>query len=75
MPEYAHEHGEALPPAGRWVDEIELYVLDRSLFRSPGAPEQECGYAMTAAAGGWAIEDWHRGHQIAVLVEWPGAKP
>jgi hypothetical protein len=50
--EYAGEHDGRLPPAEKWVDELELYLLDRSLLKNPEAPDLQFGYAMNVELGG-----------------------
>jgi hypothetical protein len=55
--EYAGDHEGLLPPADRWVDELELYVLDRALLKNPDAPNLEYGYAMNREVGGQNIAD------------------
>jgi len=61
--EYAGEHDGRLPAAERWVDELELYLLDRSLLKNPDAPDLRFGYAMNLEAGGAAL--WDQGGQMA----------
>ncbi|MBM3476173.1 MAG: hypothetical protein FJX75_23120 [Armatimonadetes bacterium] len=78
LAEYAQEHDGCLPPAEKWVDEIELYVLDRTAFKSPGAPDLAYGFAMNVAAGGrkYVVEDEmaEEGEEFLVLFEWPGGE-
>jgi hypothetical protein len=78
LQEYAQEHDGCLPPAGKWVDEIELYVLDRSAFKSPGAPDLAYGFAMNTEASGrkcWSADDGpDEGDEFLVLFEWPGGE-
>jgi hypothetical protein len=78
LTEYAQEHDGCLPPAEKWVDEIELYVLDRSAFRSPGAPDLAYGFAMNTEAGGrkYVVEDEmpEEGDEFLILFEWPGGE-
>ena len=50
--EYARDHQNRLPAADRWVDELEVYLLDRALLRSPNAPDLPYGYAMNQDVGG-----------------------
>jgi hypothetical protein len=71
MREYATDHDGKLPPAEWWMDEIDLYVLDRQAFRSPAAPDKPYGYAMYAPAGG-ARNSGAREERVLVLVEAPG---
>lgn len=77
MQEYAADHSGELPPADTWVDEIELYVLDRSLFRNPEQPDVEYGFAMNIEAGGRGLpagDLWDMGAEpedFVVLFEWP----
>ena len=78
LEEYAEDHDGCLPPAEKWVDEIELYVLDRAAFRSPGAPDLAYGFAMNTEAGGRKVtgEDGipEEGEGFLVLFEWPGGE-
>ncbi len=79
LAEYAEEHEGCLPLAEKWVDEIELYVLDRSAFRSPGAPDLAYGFAMNAEAGGKPYGDMEEmggaeEAEFLVLFEWPGGE-
>ncbi|MBM3498444.1 MAG: hypothetical protein FJX74_07200 [Armatimonadetes bacterium] len=74
--DYARDHDGCLPPAETWVDELELYTLDRSAFRSPGAPDLAYGFAMNPAAGGRKLDDAEAGaeEEFLVLFEWPGGE-
>ena len=74
MEDYAQEHDERLPPADRWVDEIELYLLDRSVLQCPAAPELECGYAMNAEASEADITDRAALRSLLLLFEWPSGE-
>ncbi len=75
MNEYASEHGNRLPRADRWVDEIEPYVLEPEMFRCPAAPDQEYGYAMNVMASEQELSDnWTERGQLMVLFEWPNAE-
>jgi len=74
MQEYAEEHDQRLPPADRWVDEIELYLLDRSVLQCPTAPELECGYAMNTEASEADITDRAALGSLLLLFEWPSGE-
>lgn len=74
MQEYAEEHGQRLPPADRWVDEIEPYLLDRSALKCPAQPDLEYGYAMNVEAGGADTTDRGALRDLLLLFEWPGAE-
>ena len=50
--EYAGEHEGRLPSAEGWTDELELYLLDRSLLKNPEAPDLQFGYAVNVEVGG-----------------------
>lgn len=56
LQEYAGEHGGNLPPADRWVDELQPYVFDQSTFQSPAAPDQPFGYAMNEELSGQPLQ-------------------
>ena len=71
MQQYAAEHEGKLPPAQLWMDEIELYVLDRHAFRSEAAPDKPYGYAMYAEAGGAKMIGGQE-ERFLILVEAPG---
>jgi hypothetical protein len=77
MQEYVPDHDGTLPPAERWVDEIELYVLDRSLFKNPQQPELEYGFAMSIEASGRRMpefepwDDLEEPEDFVILFEWP----
>ena len=73
--EYARDHGNRYPPAGKWTDEIGPYVLDREAFKCPAAPDLEHGYAMNIAAGEQPIpNDWQERQKLLLLFEWPGGQ-
>jgi hypothetical protein len=77
LTEYAADHDGCLPPADRWVDEIELYVLDRAAFGSPGAPELPYGFAMNVEASGRKYGGEDMGpptEEFLVLFDWPGGE-
>ena len=42
---YSGDHGDLMPDADKWVDEILPYVEDRTLFRDPAAPGRAYGFA------------------------------
>jgi hypothetical protein len=74
MQEYAQEHDQRLPPADRWVDEIEPYLLDRSALKCPAAPDLEYGYAMNAEASEADITDRGALRDMPLLFEWPSGE-
>jgi hypothetical protein len=70
MVQYAGDHDNTLPPADRWVDELEGYLLDHSCLKSPTKPDLECGYAMNEALSGQPLpDDWERRRTMVVLFE------
>jgi ketosteroid isomerase-like protein len=72
MQEYTQDHQNRLPAADRWVDELEPYVLDRSLFRCPAVPDAECGYAINDDVAGKALpQEWDERENIVTLFPWP----
>jgi prepilin-type processing-associated H-X9-DG protein len=49
---WAQDHDEVLPPAANWTQELMPYLKSDRVFRCPGAPELECGYAYNLAVAG-----------------------
>jgi len=49
---FAADHGNALPDADKWVDELAPYAKNEQIFRCPAAPNLEYGYAMSRALSG-----------------------
>ncbi len=75
MVQYAGDHNNTLPPANRWVDELERYVLDPSRFKSPTKPDLEYGYAMNDELSGKTLpDDWSERRAMVVLFEWLGGE-
>jgi hypothetical protein len=69
---YATDHGNRLPPAEQWTDELEPYALDRSILKCP-LPDGECSYAMNADLPKGALwDDWNVRQATALLFEWTG---
>ncbi len=72
--EYANEHDGRLPEAGRWTDELELFVLDRALLKNPEQPDLACGYAMNIEADGVDVQGIWQDDALGatfLFVEWP----
>ncbi len=75
MDEYAKDHGNVLPLAAAWVDELEPYVLDPEAFRHPAEPELEYGYAMNVLADQVLLPDnWREREKLLILFEWRGGE-
>ncbi|MBM3499563.1 MAG: hypothetical protein FJX74_12960 [Armatimonadetes bacterium] len=73
--EYSRDHADRLPPADRWMDEVEPYVLDADAFRCPAAPELESGFAMNEALSEQPLpQDWQDRRRLLVLFEWAGGE-
>jgi hypothetical protein len=70
--EYTQDHQGKLPPADRWVDELEPYVLDRDQFHCPALVGVEYGYAMSDEASGATLgNDWQARGAMLLFFEWP----
>lgn len=73
--DYAEDHGNMLPPAATWMDDIQPYVLDPDLFQCPAAPEQEYGYAMNAFVDEAELPpNWGDRRKLVILFEWRDAE-
>ena len=59
---YAAQHGQRLPDADKWTDEILPYLQDPAVLKCPDAPQLECAYAMNRALSG---------KPLSVLNKWP----
>ena len=71
---YSGEHAGRLPPAETWMDELEDYLLDHSVFECPSDEDKPFGYAMNEALSGAKLpDDWEVRRDIILLAEWPGA--
>ncbi len=71
LTEYAEEHDGVLPEAATWMDEIDAYVLDRSVLQCPDAPELEFGYAYNAEVAGTELpNDWQARRGLVLVFEW-----
>ncbi|MGD8239984.1 MAG: hypothetical protein PVH68_15620, partial [Armatimonadota bacterium] len=75
LEDYAAEHGDALPEADTWMDDLMPYILDREVFKCPAAPDLECGYAFNIEAGGLAIPKGPGRSEFVLLIEWGSGKP
>ena len=49
---YSQDHDEKLPDADEWVDALMPYLRNEAVFKCPGAPDLEYGYAMNAVLSG-----------------------
>jgi prepilin-type processing-associated H-X9-DG protein len=54
---WAQDHDEVLPPAENWTQELMPYLKNDQVFRCPGAPDQQCGYAYNLALAGRKLGD------------------
>jgi len=52
---YAQEHGEKLPAADQWCDEIIPNVKGQDVFKCPNLPGAKSGFAFNRALGGRAL--------------------
>lgn len=67
---YAQEHGERLPRAAHWMDDLKPYVIDESIYRDPAAPAgQKYGYAFNRALSGARFANIAAPAQAVVLLE------
>lgn len=67
---YARDHGNLLPEADTWMDDLEAYCLDKSLLKRPDAGENEYGYALNSdVAGQLPPTDWRLGQNTVLLFE------
>lgn len=72
---YANDHAQQLPPAETWMDELEDYLLDHTVFECPSPEDKPFGYAMNEALSGAALPtDWNERRDIILLAEWPDAE-
>ncbi|HEY3398178.1 MAG TPA: H-X9-DG-CTERM domain-containing protein [Armatimonadota bacterium] len=53
---YANDHGQRLPDAAKWMDELMPYVKNELIFKDPAAPELAYGYAMNVAFSGVKLD-------------------
>jgi hypothetical protein len=49
---YELQHGNHLPDADKWTDELMPYLHDPAVLKCPEAPDLECAYAMNRALSG-----------------------
>lgn len=53
--QYAQDSNEKFPDASHWQEELLPYVRNPALFKCPGAPNLEFGYAMNVALSGFHL--------------------
>lgn len=53
---YTQDHDGRLPDAEQWVDDLFPYVANAAIFKCPGAPDLEYGYAMNEALSGRQLQ-------------------
>ena len=67
---YAAHHGNKLPPAATWTDEMEKYCLDRSILHRKGLKPGEFGYAINVNAAGKPLPDnWEQQRAVVIVYE------
>ena len=54
---FAQDHGQTLPSAEAWTDEVMPYLKNEAILICPSAPELECGYALNRDVAGKALGD------------------
>jgi hypothetical protein len=67
--QYAEAHGNTLPPAQTWTEDVAKYSLDPSVLRRPGLKDGECGYALNAQIAGQKLPDWPARSTAVLLFE------
>ncbi len=75
LEDYAADHGDTLPAADTWMDDLMPYILDSEVFKCPAAPDLECGYAFNIEVGGLAIPKWPERSEFVLLIEWSSGEP
>ncbi|MFQ6133093.1 MAG: hypothetical protein ACE5R4_13715 [Armatimonadota bacterium] len=71
LTDYADEHDQLLPEAATWMDDIDPYLLDKSVYKCPGAPDLEYAYAYNSEAAGKHVpNDWQERREFVLLFEW-----
>jgi len=66
---YAEAHGNTLPPAQTWTEDVAKYSLDPLVLRRPGLKDGECGYALNAQIAGQKLPDWPARSSTVLLFE------
>jgi prepilin-type processing-associated H-X9-DG protein len=65
---YAAEAGGMLP-TDQWPDQLGAYIKNRALYRAPGVPGKEVGYAINEAVIGAVMADIKRPAQTVLFFE------
>lgn len=67
---YLQEHGDRVPDAANWMDEVEKFSLDGSIMRRPGLAKGQYGWALNAALAGKPLpKDWQVRQGLVLLYE------
>jgi prepilin-type processing-associated H-X9-DG protein len=66
---YAQDYDEHFPPAERWSELIYPYVKNEQVFRCPGDPKLECGYAFNRALSGKRLAEITRPAETPLLFD------
>ncbi|MCE5217609.1 hypothetical protein LLH03_11350 [bacterium] len=53
--EYIAEHGNKVPAAATWMDDLERYCLDGSFLHRPGLAKDQYGYALNVKLAGTTL--------------------
>lgn len=68
--QYASEHGQRLPQALHWMDDVQPYIKDSSIFHDPGArPSQRWSYAFNASLSGVRLDRIEAPAQVVAVFE------
>lgn len=74
---YAQDHGDRLPPADTWSDDILPYVEGRRVFTCPTARGAQPAYAYNRALGEWSLGEIADPQRTVLIFEseagWNGA--
>jgi hypothetical protein len=66
--EYIAEHGNKVPAAATWMDDLERYCLDGSFLHRPGLAKDQYGYALNAKLAGTTFPENHDEQARLILV-------
>jgi len=66
---YIQDHDGKLPDADKWVDQLNPYLKNEAMFKSPSAPELEYGYAMNAVLSGVNIKELQRPSEMVLFFD------
>ena len=66
---YIQDHDGKLPDANKWVDALMPYLKNEAVFKCPGAPHLECGYAMNAVLSGGDLKELREPSQMVLFFD------